>query len=141
MALLMPLTVIPISTGVMQQMELQINGMMPAVHFLQNHHLDKRKVIVWDKRLPSLSFDLQKDIYSVYYQDYSLKRNTKFQKNNDWKKNLIDVNKPDEYKYLSKLVNTPSVFIVKHGKLPEKYSLLVKNYPNSKNMGNWEIYY
>ena len=141
MTLLLPLILVPVSTGIMKQMEVQINGMMPVVNFLKNNHLDNRKMIVWDKRLPSLSFDLQKDIYSVYYHDYSLKRHTEFQENQNWKKNLINVNKPDEYNYLKKLTATPSVFIVKHGRLPQEYIPLVSNYPDKKVMGKWEIYY
>ncbi len=141
MALLLPLTVVPVSTGIMQQSEIEINSTMPVVRFLQNQHLDNRKIIVWDKRLPSLSFGLQKDIYSVYYHDYSLKRNTEFQENLSWKKNLINANRADELQYLKQLVSMPSVFIVRKGRLPDNFSFLLRKYPHNRQMGKWEIYY
>lgn len=141
LSLFLPLILVPVSTQVFKQTEGNAHGMMPVVHFLKEHHLNQQKIIVWDKRLPSLSFDLQKELYSVYYKDFSLKRHTEFQENDNWKKNLINVNQPDEYAYLQKLVNTPSVFIVQKGKFPENYSSLIQGYQHKATINHWIIYY
>ena len=141
MSLILPLILVPVSTDILHQMEGEANGMMPVAGFLKKQHLDSRKILVWDKRLPSLSFDLQKDIYSIYHVDFSLKRHTEFQENQNWKKNLINVNHPEELAYLQKLAATPSVLLVKKGKLPQKFMFFTRSYPHHKTMGKWEIYY
>jgi 4-amino-4-deoxy-L-arabinose transferase-like glycosyltransferase len=141
LSLLFPLIVVPVSTGILKQAEIQVNGTLPLAQFLRSHHLEKRKVIVWDKRLPSLSFNLQKELVSVYYHDFSLKRHTEFQENQNWKKNLINVNIPSEYAYLKKVVAKPSVFLTKKGRLPEQFKSLLQGYRHEKTMGPWEVYY
>ncbi len=141
MSLILPVILVPVSTNILHQTEGKTNGMMPVTRFLNSRHLKNRKIIVWDKRLPSLSFDLQKDLYSVYYHDFSLKRHTEFQEDKTWKKNLINVNHPDELSYLEELTESPSVFIVQKGKLPQNFYSLTHKYNHLKTLGRWDIYY
>ena len=141
MSLILPLVLVPVSTGILHQTEGEANGLAPVSAFLKQHQLDSRKILVWDKRLPSLSFDLQKDIYSIYHTDFSLKRHTEFQENEAWKKKLINVNHPNELAYLKKLTGSPSVFSFKKGKLPQDFMFLIQKYPHHKTLGKWLIYY
>lgn len=141
MALLMPLCVVPISKNIMADNEIIINSTAPIADFIQKNNLANRKIIVWNTLLPSLSFELQENIYSVYYTSFYLKRNTVFQENENWKKWLINVNMADQEKYLQQLVASPSVFIVKKGHLPQKYQNLIQDYPHKKDFGRWLVYY
>ncbi len=141
LSLVLPLSVVPVSTQIFGQMEAEIHGMKPVATFLKKEDLSQRKIIVWDERLPSLSFELQKGLYSVYYQDFLLKRHTEFQKNDHWKKQLINVHIPAEQQYLKNLISSPSVFIVKENELPEKYHFLLSRYSRKKQIGPWKIYF
>ncbi len=125
----------------MSQSELAINSTAPVARFLKENKLDQnRKVIVWNFRLSSLSYELQKELYSVKWEHYSLFRHTEFQPDNSWKKNLIDVKNPQEAIYLRKIVNSPSVLITKD-EIPREYPWILAPYHHSKNIGKWTVYY
>jgi len=141
MALLLPMCIVPIAKNIMKQNEIQVNSTAPIANFIKQNDMSNRKVIVWDALLPSLSFELNEDIYNVYYQSFYLRRNTGFQENTNWKKWLINVHKPLEKGYLEHLIASPSVFIVKRGRLPQQDQILVKAYNHEKSFGRWEVYY
>ncbi len=141
LSLMFPVFIAPISAEIMSQSELVINSTAPVARFIKDNKLDQnRKVIVWNYRLSSLSYELQKDLYSVKWEHYSLFRHTEFQNNNDWKKNLIDVKNSQEAVYLRTLVDSPSVLVTKD-EIPRDYSWIMAPYHHSKNLGKWTVYY
>jgi 4-amino-4-deoxy-L-arabinose transferase-like glycosyltransferase/lipid-A-disaccharide synthase-like uncharacterized protein len=49
------------------------------------------RIIVYDKRLPSVPFQSARNVISIYDGDESLNRETQFQNNDDWKSFLINL--------------------------------------------------
>lgn len=140
-SLLFPVCLIPVSTYILHQAGTDINAITPVVNYLEAEHLDQRKIVVWDKRLPSLAFELEKAVYSVYDKNADLDRNTAFQENDNWKKNLINIHQPDEVSYLKQLINQPSILLVKGKDFPDDFKWILQTYPNLRTIGKWSIYY
>jgi 4-amino-4-deoxy-L-arabinose transferase-like glycosyltransferase len=138
--LILPLFVAPLSTDILKKMQIQINSMAPISNFIKSKNLDTQSIIVWNRAVNGISFELQKNIYSVKHEHYSLQRNTRFQPNFNWKKNLIDVNDTNEQNYLKTLIQSPSVFITRDA-IPEKYLWLLKPYNQQQSFGKWTVYY
>ncbi|QPH40802.1 ArnT family glycosyltransferase [Pedobacter endophyticus] len=140
--LILPLFVLPISTDIMAKNEAKINGTGPVCEFITNHKLQNSHILVWDQALNSVSFNLEKPIYSIKYNDYSLFRKTQFEHNDEWKKFLIDVQAPNEEAYLKRLAKTPSVLIIKtKHPVPAPYTWLTDHFSKHEVMGPWTIYY
>lgn len=98
-------------------------------------------IFVYNKRLPSLAFHLQRDIISLNNGHKSLQRETQFEKNSDWKNFLIDVN-TEEDKLRDMLTESSSVFLVEKRKaLPESVKWIKKYYQKSAEQDGWIIYY
>lgn len=141
LSLLFPLSLLPISTGVMSQNEIRINSTAPIARFIKEKKLDKgRRIIVWNYRLEALSFDLQKEIYCIKYGHLSLNRHTEFQGNDLWRKNLIDARNLQESAYLKALVHSPSVLVTKDD-YPANLQWITRPYTHIKRFGQWRVYY
>lgn len=138
--LILPVFIIPISTDSMKKFEIEINSTIPVTDFIKNHQLENEQIIVWNRSLNSLSFQLIKPIYSVKYQHYSLDRNISFQQDSTWKSNLIDINNKEGENQLKKLIRSPSV-LVSSDKIPEEYNWLLSVFKKKHNIGKWTIYY
>lgn len=140
--LIMPLFVLPISTDILAKNEAKINGTVPLGEFIIKQKLENHQVMVWNHALNSVAFNLKKPIFSIKYTDYSLFRKTQFEENNEWKKFLIDIQAPAEEEYLKKLVQSPSLLIVKNKEqIPEAYKWLTAHFKNNRIIGPWTIYY
>ena len=138
--LVTPIFVIPFSAEAMKKMELHINSLTPLNNFIKSKHLENHHIIVWNRAVNSIPFELQKQVYSVKFEHYSLFRNTKFQHDLNWKKYLIDVNHNDELTYLKTLIASPSVFIARDS-IPQKYRWLIESYTQQNKFGKWTLYY
>ncbi|MBT8220972.1 MAG: glycosyltransferase family 39 protein [Bacteroidia bacterium] len=141
LSLVMPLSIVPIAKSAMGQMEIQINGTGPIADFIVEENLEDQKILVWDKRLPSLSFELEKPIISIYHRDFSLRRRTEFQEDDSWKRNLIDVSDPEGQTVLESLVKMPSVFVVRKDRLPSEYEYLISDYSSVEDFDKWLVYF
>jgi 4-amino-4-deoxy-L-arabinose transferase-like glycosyltransferase len=138
--LITPAFILPISSEVLKKMELDINSLTPISRFIKSKHMENRHIIVWNRAVNSIPFELQKEVYSIKFEHYSLFRKTQFQHDMNWKKYLIDVNQKDEIPYLNTLLASPSVFITRD-KLPKEYIWLIKPYQQQKAFGEWTLYY
>ena len=139
--LVLPLFVIPLSTNIMQQKEVEINGTGPIAAFIQQQMPDAN-VLVWNRVLNSMSFNLEKPLYSLKFNHYSLERNTRFQPDDSWKNNLIDVRDITAQPYLRTLLAEPSVLLrYKKDEIPDELGWIIQNFPHQKDFDKFTLYY
>lgn len=85
------------------------------------------RIIIYDKRLPSIDFQTDREIISIYDGDESLNRETQFEKTEEWKKFLINLKQnPD---WIKGAENQQGVWIAKSK----------KKMPDLPNKQIWEI--
>ena len=131
--------------------ELLIGGTRPLAKFIQAQDLQDRPVLVYGRLLPSLAFNLDRDIVTISdeSQGYGVVRETQFQgggqKAGDrWKQFWIYLDQPDSISYLEKLVEAPSVLVVRGAVpngIPESRRWLLEAYPQSETLGQWTLFY
>lgn len=138
--LIIPLIVLPLSTNILRQIEVEINSTTPLSTYIKAHYPNS-KVLVWNRVLNSLEFNLKSPIYSIKYNHYSLDRKTQFQPDSSWKQHLIDVNHPDEQSYLKQLLANQSVLIrLKKDEIPADLSWITQTFVTQKDFGKYIIY-
>jgi 4-amino-4-deoxy-L-arabinose transferase-like glycosyltransferase len=139
--LIIPLIIVPLSTNILNQIELKINGTKPISVFI-HQNFPNHKVLVWNRVLNSMAFNLQKPIYSIKYRHYSLDRKTQFQPDDQWKLNLIDVNNKDELVYLKNLISDKVVLIRnKKDEIPQEMEWITQAFRSKKHFGKYIVYY
>lgn len=108
--------------------------------FLQNDLGNTENVLVYDSRLPSLSFATDKNIISLYDGSDDLNRETQFQEDDRWRENLINLREhPD---WFEEHVPARSVLVVKKSKLGDTLEARVKRvFLNKKQIDGWVLYY
>ncbi|MFN3996251.1 lipid-A-disaccharide synthase N-terminal domain-containing protein [Algoriphagus sp.] len=67
------------------------NDTRRVVEWLEKNANDSDRLVIYDKRLPSISFQSEIPLISVYDGDESLNRETQFEKTEDWRNNLINL--------------------------------------------------
>ncbi|EMS32646.1 Polymyxin resistance protein ArnT [Mariniradius saccharolyticus AK6] len=117
-----------------------VNDQRNLAMFLQNDLGSTENVLVYDSRLPSLSFATDKNIISLYDGSDDLNRETQFQKDDRWRENLINLREhPD---WLEEHVPARSVLVVKKSKLGDTLEARVKRvFLNQKQIDGWVLYY
>lgn len=120
--------------------EMLANGTGPLVKFLEENKLANRQIIVYDRRMPSLSFNLNKDIISIHDGGKSLNREIMFEKNDNWKKHLIEVKNADKDSLLNILLKKESVLLSKN-EPPDKIFWISSTFNSSEDIGDWKIFY
>lgn len=92
--------------------QLQINSTQPLSDFIKEHQLNNREILVYNKRLPSISFNLQKPIISLYDGNKDLNREVQFEQNDNWKQNLINLQDETEQAGLKKTLHTNATILI-----------------------------
>jgi hypothetical protein len=108
--------------------------------FVKVNHLENQQIMIWNRAVNSIPFQLQKSIYSIKYQHYSLDRNILFQPDSTWQNNLININEKEGKDQVRKLIQSPSV-LISADKIPEEYNWLIASFKKKKQMGKWIVYY
>ena len=101
--------------------------------YLRRHYPSRTPVLVYNERLPSLAFGLQRPTVSLYDGDRSLQRETQFEQNRQWQRTLInlpEVGLPE--RYLSGAV----VVAKTDDPLPKDFS----RYRLDTTLDGWNIY-
>ncbi len=119
---------------------LQVNGITPIASFIKENGLEEREILVYNELLPSLSFELDKDIVSVYAGSNALKRETQFQKDDAWKNFLFDETVDDGRAKVQQAVSKKAVVIAKN-ELPDQVQKAMSGKWNEKKFGKWVVYY
>ena len=118
--------------------ELAFGGTRPLAKFIQSQGLEDEPILVYNRLLPSLAFNLDRNIITL--NDDGIKRETQFQTNDNWKQYWLNLDEPTSVENLSSLVQSPSVLVVKK-KLPDKWRWLKSNYSQAQAIGKWTVYY
>lgn len=128
------------SARFMKYNELAVNSTKPVAEWIMNNNLQQRHVIVYNRMLPSLAFHLNQNIISLHDGSRYLKRETAFEKNDEWKNYLFDLTIPSEADRLVPVLKQNPVLIVK-GKI-RSHSLWMNEYvAHHHEIGEWIIYY
>jgi 4-amino-4-deoxy-L-arabinose transferase len=117
-----------------------VNDQKHVAAFIQTELDNTQNILVYNRRLPSMSFLTDKNIISLYDGAEDLNRETQFQKNDIWKSNLINL-KEDPF-WLSRDLPENSVLMVKNdGKSPEIMKQAKAIFPNHKVIDAWVLFY
>jgi 4-amino-4-deoxy-L-arabinose transferase-like glycosyltransferase len=118
--------------------ELLIGGTRPLAQFIQAQGLKDQTIIVYNKLLPSLAFNLDRDIITI--NDGGIERETQFQTDEQWRKFWIYTSEPEAMNYLQSLVKKPSVLVTRT-ELSDQCRSILESYSQSKVLGKWTIFY
>ena len=114
----------------------------PVATWLKTHHLENKEILVYNKRLPSIAFELNRSVISLYDGDHTLNREVQFEKDEKWKTYLYNIRKEEEKIRLKKRIeNTSSVLILYKKELPQTQAWLKSYYPHKVTLNKWTIYY
>jgi 4-amino-4-deoxy-L-arabinose transferase len=119
---------------------IEVNSVASISSFIKQNNLRERNILVHDELLPSLAFELDKDIISLYAGDRSLQRETQFEKNDQWKNFLIATTDQGGPIKLKSLLSEKSVVIVKR-ELPLILGSAMSGEWHKKTFGKWAVYY
>jgi 4-amino-4-deoxy-L-arabinose transferase-like glycosyltransferase len=117
---------------------LWVETTQPLVQFIQAKKLQDLPILVYDETLPSLAFNLDRDIITI--DDGQVTPDVRFQTRRDWRQYWIQTNQPSSVQYLRRLISTPSVWVVA-GDLPERWHWIRSNYPRVERAGRWQVLY
>jgi hypothetical protein len=114
-----------------------VNDTRRVAEWVSTHKEPQDQVFIYNKRLPSISFQCEMPIVSIYDGDESLNRETQFQKDESWKETLINLKTDPEW--IEQAVNQKGFWISKSKKklpeLPSDYS-----WEFQVEIDGWEIH-
>jgi len=132
---------VPASTHYFENNETSANGTSEVADFVRSKKLEDCHLLVYNRLLPSLSFQLDKKLIFLNNGEFLLQRETLFEKDESWKKNLIDITNDSELAYLKQLLEEPCIMVT-HKTIKEENALWLKNrFHNHEKIGKWVIYY
>lgn len=117
-----------------------VNDQKPIAAYINEELVDKQDLWIYDKRMPSMAFLTDKNIISLYDGDESLNRETQFERTEEWKKNLINLQESSDWMKNKDLKNTVLMIRKKQlEKFREKFSHIT--FENEKEFGKWVLLY
>lgn len=119
---------------------IEVNSLSLVSSFLKENNLTERNIIIYNELLPSLAFDLDKPILSVYAGNRSLIRETQFETNDSWRNTLIDTTDQKSLKKLNLLLSQKSVLVLQKD-LPLILRSNMQGTWHKKMFGKWMAYY
>ncbi|UYZ60783.1 glycosyltransferase family 39 protein [Hymenobacter latericus] len=122
------------------QVEAQANGSRPVAERLKQLKLTQRPVLVYNELLPSLAFEQHKLPVSLYDGNHSLQRETQFERDEQWRRYLINLQDAADTVALGAWLRQRPVVLAKK-ELPAERQYLVKGLSKQEHVGPWTIYY
>jgi 4-amino-4-deoxy-L-arabinose transferase len=120
--------------------EIYVNSTKPIADWIIKNDLKNHGVIVYNQLLPSLAFELNKDIISVSNGDRRLNREIQFEKNDQWKKTLYNLTDTLDMERLETELQTPHL-LVSRGELADDVAWLKNGLTKKMKFGNWILFY
>ena len=124
----------------MRQNELAFNGSRPLAELLRKRHLETRTVLIYNELLPSLAFELGKLPVSIHDGNNNLQRETQFEANESWRRNLIYIQDPAQEPYLGSLLLQHPVLLVK-GELKQERQWMLRYFTQHETQGKWTVWW
>ena len=130
------------SSHFLQANELLVGGTTPLAQFIKAQNLQDRPVLVYNKLLPSLAFNLDRDIITINDEDARrmIHRETQFQTDDNWRKYWVYSRHPEAKAYLQELSRSPSTLVTRSD-IPDRWNWLLDSYPQSEKIGRWQVFY
>lgn len=119
---------------------LKVNSTTPIAAFIKERGFANRNILIYNELLPSIAFTLDKMVISVHADNSSLERETQFEVDAAWRKNLIHIRSALPRDFLVLIFQQPYIFIVKRD-LPASIKLLVPRNSKKQKLERWTIYY
>ncbi|ERM81645.1 hypothetical protein P872_19690 [Rhodonellum psychrophilum GCM71 = DSM 17998] len=117
-----------------------VNDQKNVAAFIQEEIKGCENILVYDKRLPSISFSTSKNVISLFDGDEGLNRETQFEKNTNWKNTLINLK--ENPNWLLEKRPEKSVLLVKKNKMnSEKLLKAIRTFNNNKEVDGWVLYF
>ncbi len=128
-----------ICTFIFEQNPLTINSTTPISDYIKENQLRERNIFIYNRRLPSLPFDLNKNVISIADGHHSLVRETQFEKDEQWKNELVLLSDTAQCHQLSILMHKKAVLIAKDS-IPKNRNWLVNGFKKPIRIGHWIIF-
>ena len=119
---------------------IQVNSTAAIATFIQKNGLRERDILICNEILPSLAFELNRDIIAVDAGTGPLKRETRFEQNDRWRDFLIKATDGPGNMKLRAALSTKAVVIAKK-QLAPAISAVMKGQWQEKRFGKWIVYY
>lgn len=117
-----------------------VNDRKNIAAFIQQDLPDIEHILIYNNRSPSMAFLTEKNIISLFDGAEDLNRETQFQKNENWKANLINLQEQPDW--LVKKLPKNAVLMVKKNHLHlEIIKEAGKGFGNSKEMDGWVLFF
>ena len=113
----------------------------PLAHFIRTHHLQNRILLVYDRLLPSLAFELDRSLITLNDGARSLRRETRFEPDSSYRRYFYDLRKPEDRRRLLRLMQKEPTLLIVHKRLPKRAEDLKTVYTQRKKIGPWMLYY
>lgn len=139
-ALLFTLLLLPYSTHLMGSNPDFTNGSRPVAEAIEAHSLQKRPILVYNRLLPSLAFELNKEIISLKDDSNKLEREIQFEQDEQWREQLLELERSQDMQRLRQLLQQDVVLVVKN-ELPGKRQWMLQHFDEQVQVGKWTIYY
>lgn len=142
LGVLFMLLIISSANHVFGKNELLVNSVKPIAELIKSNSKENKKVLVYNYLLPSIPFYLNQEIVTINHGQYNANRDIQFEKNEKWKKNLINYFDEVDRARIQRF-NKENLFIIKRRKdtLPDTLNILANKLNNQKEFGNYTIYY
>ncbi len=115
------------------------NDTLPLAKFVEEVLPPDGKILVYNKRLPSLAFNTKRMIISVDAGDNNLKRETMFEENGQWKDYLMDATS-EEVK--NDKFFAGSVLVVRQSEMNDaRFRAWSDHYSHKRPLDKWVVYY
>lgn len=128
------------SARFMKYNELKVNSTKPIAEWIKEKGLQDRNIMVYNRLLPSLAFNLNEDIISLDDGNSYLQREVEFEENDHWKEHLYDLSTPEDVARLKSVLERSPVLVVK-GKVDSTSVWIEKYFAHRYEEGKWSIYY
>lgn len=139
-ALLFTLLLLPYATHLMGHNPELTNGSRQVAAAIEEHHLQNRTILVYNKLLPSLAFELNKDVVSLDDGSNQLERETQFERDEHWRETLLRFSNPQDVGQLKRLLRQEAVLVVRN-ELPEQHQWMLQYFDGELVVGKWTVYY
>lgn len=117
-----------------------VNDQKQIAAFVNQALKEKENLLIYDKRMPSMAFLTDKNIISLYDGDESLNRETQFERTDNWKNNLINMQERPAWLQQQDLSRTVLMVSKKNlEKHPDKLPL--ERYHHRQDFGKWILLY
>jgi len=127
----------------MSKNPLLINSPKPLTDFIKTNNLEQREVYLYNSRQPSIAFELNKPIISLYKDSRDLNREVQFEQNDNWKKYLINLNlKNQKDSLVFSIQKKPSILITYKQTTKNSFiDSLKQKFHHQKNFKKYTLYY